>query len=506
MADKQKGGKTFCIIGAGWCGVQIAGYLKKQGANVFVLDKLSGVGGTWSKDLSYVDLKTHLSAPCQEFMDYPYPTDITPTRNAIMTSKQVRTYMQRYIKDKNIEVHYNKDVKSVNCLPNGIVIKAFDSQTNEVVTYQADYVYVTGAGSKAVALPKYEGYEKFKGSIYKFNKIQPIDLERISNSGESVLVVGGNKGAMDMVNLCADYNIPFHWMARKAYYMLPYDKLFNVETRSKLKCYLTLGGTLLHSYLPKLGMKAMKKLNCFEAAHDNDDPFAFHFGIVNDKDMKVAKAAHFTQGEIAAYYEDGVITKTGKKVACDNIFGAIGCMPNEELPTFLVNDVKIDICKTQHFYQFMIQPQLPNVFFCGPIVQKGYGMLNGHNIATSSLIHIAENITLEELQKRTKQEEKVLTKHFKNLKPHMLRSMSDTKHFTKYLRIVDSICRRNRCAKPLNLSVVQFLYNGMIHGAMNTPTYREPSKKELKKALQTTEKLATQNTLNTKKEIHNPAY
>ena len=63
--------KTVAIIGAGASGLLAAKILIQDGFDVTIFDREKHVGGIWSPDQAYLDLRTQIVAGFMEFSDLP---------------------------------------------------------------------------------------------------------------------------------------------------------------------------------------------------------------------------------------------------------------------------------------------------------------------------------------------------------------------------------------------------------------------------------------------------
>jgi len=64
--------KTVAIVGAGASGLAIAKVLLEDGFDITVFDRQKTIGGIWSPDWAYADLKTQITA---HFLEYSNLSD-----------------------------------------------------------------------------------------------------------------------------------------------------------------------------------------------------------------------------------------------------------------------------------------------------------------------------------------------------------------------------------------------------------------------------------------------
>ncbi len=63
--------KTVAVIGAGASGLVAAKVLMKDGFDVTILEREKHLGGIWSPDQGYVDLRTQIVSGFMEYSDLP---------------------------------------------------------------------------------------------------------------------------------------------------------------------------------------------------------------------------------------------------------------------------------------------------------------------------------------------------------------------------------------------------------------------------------------------------
>lgn len=72
MIDAENAAKA-CVVGAGVSGLATAKVLLADGFDVDLLEKKSGLGGTWHPSRTYPGLRTNDPKELYRFSDFPYP-------------------------------------------------------------------------------------------------------------------------------------------------------------------------------------------------------------------------------------------------------------------------------------------------------------------------------------------------------------------------------------------------------------------------------------------------
>ena len=63
--------KTVAIIGAGASGLAVAKVLLEDGFDITLFERHQTLGGVWSPDVAYVNLKTQIVAHFMEYSNLP---------------------------------------------------------------------------------------------------------------------------------------------------------------------------------------------------------------------------------------------------------------------------------------------------------------------------------------------------------------------------------------------------------------------------------------------------
>jgi thioredoxin reductase len=484
----------IAIIGAGWTGLQSAAlFCNKYGCDVVIFEEKSSMGGTWAENAAYTELKTHTPALTTEFIGYPYPKDLVPNNRRRVTQPVVEKYVRLYANDTGLaeKIHFNAKVTCIDQISDDLVeITIQNKQTGGESKERFDYVYNTGFGSEPRKPPTYPGSQVFQGDVLTSHDVDEAAIDKMKQSGQTVVVLGGSKASIDMLVLLHNAGVPTRWIARRVYWFFQcyrggYDERVDKLASFPMRLWVTLGQLVAAVSLSAM-INMTKSVGALANPHpEASDSTAFHYGNIDADMLAIAKAVPFKQGEIRELTSDGLITMKGDVVKCSTIIAAFGTDPVPLFPEFRRGGKVVDVLNTPHIYQMAIHPQLPRVYFTGPIPLKCFGMLNGYHSTQHAIILWAKQLSVEELTKRTAKEEKIVRRSLKKFgfTPLFKRSVTDVGNFVKYMSVVDKLYNKAGYTKPLNLGLAKFTWIAYLHGRQNTVIHRNPSKQEAIKAL-----------------------
>ncbi len=190
MTDSKTSAPSVVIIGTGFGGLCMAIQLKKAGMDNFVLlEKASGVGGTW-RDNTYpgaaCDVQSHL---------YSYSFEPKHDWSRKFSGQQeIRGYMEECVEKYGLQSHlrFNKEVVKASYDES---THRWSIETADGETQQAN-VLVTATGQlNQPAYPSIKGMENFKGKVFHSARWDhSYDL-----SGKAVAVIGTGASAIQFV-------------------------------------------------------------------------------------------------------------------------------------------------------------------------------------------------------------------------------------------------------------------------------------------------------------------
>ncbi|WP_404362599.1 flavin-containing monooxygenase [Marinobacter sp.] len=181
---------SIVIIGTGFGGLGMAIQLKKAGIESFtLLEKASGVGGTWRDN-------TYPGAAC-DVQSHLYSYSFEPKHDwsrKFGPQQEIQGYMESCVEKYGLRphIHFNREVTEAR----------FDTPENQWIISTADgetlaaNVLITATGQlNQPAWPSFKGMESFRGKVFHSARWDhEYDLE-----GKSVAVIGTGASAIQFV-------------------------------------------------------------------------------------------------------------------------------------------------------------------------------------------------------------------------------------------------------------------------------------------------------------------
>jgi len=233
MIDAENAAKA-CVVGAGVSGLATAKVLLADGFDVDVLEKKSGLGGTWHPSRTYPGHRTNDPKELYRFSDFPYPE----SADEFPTADQVRSYLESYADHFDLRRHmrFSTEVASVGrTVTEGrrfqVTVRPVDgSGAPEERRY--DHVVLCNGVFSDPHVPHIGGEERFQGERLHSSEL----TDRSQLAGKRAIIVGGGKSAYDCATVTADhadscalvYRSP-HWLGPR--YLMGLREDWFVATR-----------------------------------------------------------------------------------------------------------------------------------------------------------------------------------------------------------------------------------------------------------------------------------
>ncbi|THZ59995.1 dimethylaniline monooxygenase (N-oxide forming) [Aureobasidium pullulans] len=210
----MQGTYDLVVIGAGWYGLAVAAtYLQvNSDATILVLEAQSTVGGVWSEERQYPDLKSNNMLGTYEYPDFPMDTKtygVKPGEH--IPGHVIHRYLSDYAKKTGVYARIQFETKVLEASRNsngeGWILTTDSSSLATLFTRKL--VVATGLTSEPF-IPSFTGAELFTTSngllIHSrdFNK----HTSRLFDKSTSVIVLGGSKSAWDVAYACASRDVP----------------------------------------------------------------------------------------------------------------------------------------------------------------------------------------------------------------------------------------------------------------------------------------------------------
>ncbi|RDW88948.1 hypothetical protein BP6252_00980 [Coleophoma cylindrospora] len=211
------------IVGAGVFGLPVAKtYLEVHpGARLLMLDEGQSVGGTWSQERLYDELRTNNLVGMSEFSDFPMDFETFGVAvGSHVPGAVMHKYLTAYTKHFGFfdKIRFGASVKTAEMKEDDSWVVTYDLLDTEEGERQRQekvlakkLVLAIGTTSKP-HIPKFEGAEKFGGHFFHFKELSNRQTEM--SEAENVIVIGGSKSACDVAYLNAVNGRHVDWVIR----------------------------------------------------------------------------------------------------------------------------------------------------------------------------------------------------------------------------------------------------------------------------------------------------
>ncbi|KAH0165362.1 dimethylaniline monooxygenase (N-oxide forming), partial [Aureobasidium melanogenum] len=209
------------VVGAGWYGLAVAAtYLQVHpAANILVLEAQATIGGVWSQERQYPDLKSNNMLGTYEYPDFPMDTETYGVKaGEHIPGHVIHRYLSDYAKKTGVfsRIRFSTKVLEVfeTTSGEGWEMKTDNYDLLELSTIKL--VIATGLTSTPF-IPTFTGEEVFRQLgllIHSRDFAQHTD--RLFNKTSAVTVIGGSKSAWDVAYACASRNVPVNLVIRSS--------------------------------------------------------------------------------------------------------------------------------------------------------------------------------------------------------------------------------------------------------------------------------------------------
>ncbi|ATZ48740.1 hypothetical protein BCIN_03g09170 [Botrytis cinerea B05.10] len=213
---------SVIIIGAGWQGIAAARtYLQlKPNIKLTIIDSDSSIGGVWSIERSYPGLIADSPVGCYEFSDMCMDEDSELEMWKIIPGHKVGEYLRKFSKRFDIDEHLRLNTKVFSAVPEngigGVKKWSLEVQTKgkEKEFLKCDKLIVASGPSSDPRMPNLDT-SRFNGPVFHSLYLGARHAELTADKIKHVTVVGGNKSAAEVVNLCAIAGKKATWLIRE---------------------------------------------------------------------------------------------------------------------------------------------------------------------------------------------------------------------------------------------------------------------------------------------------
>ncbi|WP_428261970.1 flavin-containing monooxygenase [Haliangium sp.] len=211
----------IAVIGAGISGITAARSLMQCGHEVVVFERLSELGGVWTRAYPEVRLQNQAAQYRLSDFDWPFTPDSNPTGD------QVSRYWHAVVERFGIDVRLAHTIVRMDehMDEHGDGWQLVCEHPGGREEYRFDFVVVaTGHFSEGKRRLRLPGEEGFTGQVVTEREIDDLEVLR----GRRVAVIGFGKSAVDMAAFAAERGAQVHHVFREARWLVPI-RIFGVH-------------------------------------------------------------------------------------------------------------------------------------------------------------------------------------------------------------------------------------------------------------------------------------
>ena len=220
------------IIGAGWSGLAAAKtYLQLfPSVSLTVIDADTSVGGVWSTARIYPGLVADSCAAIFDYSDFPMDQVLGIDKWADLPAEKVHEYLEKYVDkfDLRRRLRLGTRVIGTEKVNFGEGKFVWDVQVEKVVpdeegqplreVLRCDKLIIATGTASTPNMPGEIDWKTFEGLVMHSKDVGTKHRLLTADNVKRVTVVGGNKSAVDVVNMCAVAGKEVDWVIRKEGY------------------------------------------------------------------------------------------------------------------------------------------------------------------------------------------------------------------------------------------------------------------------------------------------
>jgi cation diffusion facilitator CzcD-associated flavoprotein CzcO len=197
------------------------------GVELTIIDEESTVGGVWSGSRSYPGLIADSCASVFDYSDFPMDVEMDIGSWADLPAEKVHEYFERYtdkfqLRDRcrlntrvvRAERHESK-ADSGAIWKISVEARQLDDKDSIKETLLCDKLIVATGTSSTPKMPTDIDWATFEGPILHSKDVGTEYPQLLADNVKRVTVVGGNKSAVDVVNMCALAGKEVDWLIRE---------------------------------------------------------------------------------------------------------------------------------------------------------------------------------------------------------------------------------------------------------------------------------------------------
>ncbi|GJC87458.1 FAD-dependent monooxygenase DEP4 [Colletotrichum liriopes] len=209
------------IIGAGPSGLCAAKTLLQRdpAADILVVDARTSIGGVWSREQIYPNLKTNNLVTAMDFSDFPMdPERFGLKMKQHVPGKVMHEYLVEYARHFGVweKLQLNTKVIRITRPEDNGEWRVDVEENNEAKTITCVRLVVATGVLTVPHMPVLAGSETFEAPIVHSSDLGPKSHLFTSPDIATVAVLGGSKSAYDAVHLAASTGHKVRWLIRRS--------------------------------------------------------------------------------------------------------------------------------------------------------------------------------------------------------------------------------------------------------------------------------------------------
>jgi cation diffusion facilitator CzcD-associated flavoprotein CzcO len=186
-------------------------------ANILVLEAQSTIGGVWSQERQYPDLKSNNMLGTYEYPDFPMDTDTYGVKaGQHVPGHVIHRYLSDYAKKTGVFSRTRFDTKVLEASKatndEGWVL---GTDNNDLLSISTRKLVVATGLTSTPFIPTFTGADIFvESGLLIHSRDFNRHTDRLFNKASSVTVLGGSKSAWDVAYACATRNVPVNLVIR----------------------------------------------------------------------------------------------------------------------------------------------------------------------------------------------------------------------------------------------------------------------------------------------------
>jgi hypothetical protein len=296
-----------CIIGAGFCGLGVAGAFTRHNIPFDVLEADNALGGNWYHGV-YETVHIISSRKTTEYSDYPMPADYPDFPSAA----QMLAYLNAYADHWGLREHIQLGTAVSRVAPHGDQW-AVTLANGEQRIYGG--VVVANGHHWDKRMPSYPG--TFAGELLHSKDYKSPEQLR----GKRVLVIGGGNSACDIAVEAARFALSSHISLRRGYWFMP-KTMFGRPTAEFINPRLPLWAQRL--FLRTVIRVIVGRYEDYGLQHPDHKIFEHH-PTINTELLHGLKHGRITaHPDVARYDDETVQFVDGQRLPFDLVICATG--------------------------------------------------------------------------------------------------------------------------------------------------------------------------------------